>query len=98
MTPRPGRPRTPEDIRELVLRIARETGWGYTRILGELKKLGIHNVGKTTVRNILKGAGLDPGPNRGAGSWDEFHRIHAQTPQQEYLDHFIVLGGSTKCR
>lgn len=76
---KPGRPRTPEDIREQVLRIARETGWGYTRILGELKKLGIHTVSKTTVRNILKEAGLDPGPERGKGSWDEFLRIHAQT-------------------
>lgn len=76
---KPGRPRTPEYIREQVLRIARETGWGYTRILGELKKLGIRNVSKTTVRNILKEAGLDPGPDRGKGSWDEFLRIHAQT-------------------
>jgi putative transposase len=32
---KPGRPRTPEDIRHLVLRIARETGWGYARVLGE---------------------------------------------------------------
>ncbi len=36
-TRKPGRPSTPEDIRQIVLRIARETGWGYTRILGELK-------------------------------------------------------------
>jgi len=26
---RPGRPRTPEEIRDLVLKLARETGWGY---------------------------------------------------------------------
>ena len=38
---KPRRPRTAQDIRQLVLRIARDTGWGYTRILGELKKLGI---------------------------------------------------------
>ena len=31
--PRRGRPRKPEMVRELVLRIARETDWGYTRIL-----------------------------------------------------------------
>src|SRR5690606_6766233 len=36
---KPGRPRTPDEIRELVVKLATETGWGYTRILGELKKL-----------------------------------------------------------
>jgi len=30
---KPGRPRTPEDIREIILRIAEDTGWGYTGIL-----------------------------------------------------------------
>ena len=39
---KPGRPRTPADIEQLILRIARETGWGYSRILGELKKLGVN--------------------------------------------------------
>jgi len=34
---RMGRPRTPAAIRDLVLKLARETGWGYTRILGELR-------------------------------------------------------------
>jgi putative transposase len=27
---KPGRPRTPEEIRELVLKLARENSWGYT--------------------------------------------------------------------
>ncbi len=76
---KPGRPRTPEEFRELVLRIARETGWGYTRILGELKKLGIRSVGKTTIRNILRESDLDPGPLRGKGTWDESLKIHAST-------------------
>jgi putative transposase len=76
---RPGRPRTPEAIRDLVLRIARETGWGYTRILGELKKLGIRSISRSTVSNILREAGLDPGPKRGQGSWCEFLKRHAAT-------------------
>ena len=39
-----GRPRTGDEIRELVLKLARENDWGYTRILGELKKLGITSI------------------------------------------------------
>jgi putative transposase len=62
-----------------VLQFASENGWGYARVLGELKKLGIRSVSKTTVANILRGAGLDPGPKRGAGTWDEFVRRHAST-------------------
>lgn len=76
---KPGRPCTAQDIRHLVLRIARETGWGYTRILGELKKLGIRTVSRTTVANILREHGFDPGPKRGEGTWDEFLTIHAKT-------------------
>lgn len=74
-----GRPRTPEEIRELVVKIATETGWGYTRILGELRKLGIRKISRQTVVNILKEHGLDPGPKRGKGTWDEFLKIHAKT-------------------
>lgn len=36
-----GRPTIHENVKELILRFARETGWGYGRIRGELKKLGI---------------------------------------------------------
>ncbi|MEX0715616.1 MAG: integrase core domain-containing protein [Planctomycetaceae bacterium] len=76
---KPGRPRLPEEIRELVVKIAKETGWGYTRILGELRKLGYRKISRQTVVNILKEHGFDPGPKRGKGSWDEFLKIHAQT-------------------
>jgi putative transposase len=38
---KPGRPKTHAEIRELILKLARENSWGYTRILGELRKLGI---------------------------------------------------------
>jgi putative transposase len=78
-TRKPGRPRTAEDIRELVVKLATENAWGYTRILGELRKLGVRGVSRSTVVNILKEAGLDPGPKRGTGTWDEFLRIHAST-------------------
>ncbi|MCB9836736.1 MAG: hypothetical protein H6808_08445 [Phycisphaera sp.] len=77
-TRRPGRPRTPEDIRQIILRIARETGWGYTRILGELKKLDIH-VSRSTVVNILRQASLPTGPERGEATWDQFIKSHAES-------------------
>jgi len=76
---RMGRPRTPAAIRELVLRLARETGWGYTRILGELRKLGYQSISRQTVVNILKSEGLDPGPQRGPNSWDDMLKRHATT-------------------
>jgi putative transposase len=74
-----GRPRTDEQIREIILRIARDTGWGYTRILGELKKLGLGSITRQTVKNILKAEGIDPGLKRGKGSWDEFLKMHGET-------------------
>jgi len=47
-----GRPGRSAVLRELVLKIAREKGFGYTRILGELRKLSISRIGRQTVKNI----------------------------------------------
>ena len=74
-----GRPRTKEEIRDLILKLARENDWGYTRIMGEMKKLGITPPSRNTIKNILKQNGLDPGPKRGEGTWDEFLKVHAKT-------------------
>ncbi len=62
-----------------MLKLARENSWGYTRILGEHRKLGIKSVSRQTVKMILKEYDIDPGPKRGKGSWDEFLKIHADT-------------------
>ncbi len=75
-----GRPPTPQAIRNLVLRIARENlCWGYGRIVGELKKLGIR-IGATTVREILKDGGIHPGPckefKEPAIPWTTFVHAH----------------------
>jgi putative transposase len=74
-----GRPRKPEQIRQLILDMAKATGWGYRRILGELKKLRIYNISRTTVCRILQENGFDPGPKRGYGSWAEFIERHFKT-------------------
>jgi putative transposase len=59
---RPGRRGVLLEIRRLVVRMAEENPtWGYTRILGALKNVG-HRVGRSTIRRILKAAGLPPVP------------------------------------
>lgn len=78
-TPRVGRPPTACDIRDLVLKLARENSWGYTRILGELRKLGINSISRSTIKAILKEHHIAPAPDRPSGSWSEFIRIHAAT-------------------
>lgn len=76
---RPGRPPIGRDVRELVLRLAREnSSWGYLRIAGELGKLGV-TVSASSVRNILTRAGLPPAPRRDAQSWRSFLRAHSQS-------------------
>ena len=77
-----GRPRTAENIEQLILKLASQNGWGYTRILGELKKLGIESITRNTVKYILKRNGYDIGPKRGPGTWDDFLKRHAKTMWQ----------------
>ena len=68
----PGRPPTPQPIRTLVLRMARENPtWGYRRIQGELVGLG-HRVAASTVWMMLKAAGIDPAPQRSGPTWRQF--------------------------
>jgi putative transposase len=65
----PGRPPIDGEVRELILRLARENaGWGYLRIVGELRKLGI-DVSATLVRNVLRAAGVPPAPQRDRQDW-----------------------------
>jgi putative transposase len=76
---RPGRPAIDDRVRRLVLRLAREnTSWGYVRIVGELRKLGI-DVSATLVRNVLRLAGVPPAPERDQPDWRSFLRQHAST-------------------
>ncbi len=80
---RVGRPKIVRSVCELVTRLARENaGWGYRRIIGELRKLRLH-VGRSSVRRILKEAGLTPSPRRRGRAeetvWRKFIRLHLNT-------------------
>ena len=76
---RPGRPPVNREIRELVLRLAREnTSWGYVRIVGELRRLGVE-VSATLVRTVLARAGVPPAPRRDRLSWRSFLRAQGET-------------------
>lgn len=76
---RQGRPPLEPRVRELILRLARENShWGYVRIVGELRKLGVA-VSATLVRNVLARAGVPPAPERVASSWRSFLRQHGNS-------------------
>jgi len=63
------------EIQRLVERMAADNPtWGYTRIQGALKNVG-HRVGRSTIRRILKAAGLPPVPQRPT-SWQTFLQAH----------------------
>jgi putative transposase len=66
-----------EKIVALVVRLARENPrWGYLRIVGECRNLGVR-VSATSVRRILRRHGLGPAPRRGGPTWSQFLRSHA---------------------
>jgi transposase InsO family protein len=72
-----GRPALASDVVVLILRLARENPrWGYWRIQGELKKLGI-SVAATSIRTVLLRNGLRPAPRRASVTWRAFLRAQA---------------------
>lgn len=74
-----GGQRKPKELRELVIHIAAETGFGLTRIVGELRRLGVKKISRQTVRNILKDEGLPTNPDRTSDCWTEFLKRHGET-------------------
>ncbi len=85
---RPGRPPIAKERRALIVRLARENPrWGYQRIVGELKGLGIV-VSATTVRKILREEELGPAGRRKGPSWREF--LRAQAKSVVAVDFFTV--------
>ena len=73
----PGRPRTANEIENLVVRMAQENrDWGYRRILGAISNLG-YNLARGTIANILKKHGIEPAPDRiRKTTWKEFLSRH----------------------
>jgi putative transposase len=76
-----GRPRTDESIADTIIRIRKETGWGYTKIVQAMRRLG-HRISRQTVKNILVEAGLGPEPSDHPDTWSDFLKRHAATMWQ----------------
>ena len=96
---RPGRPALDADLQSLIVRLARENPrWGYRRIVGELRKLGLQG-SATSVRSVLKRHKIPPAPRRSGPSWRTFLRTQAQgviacdflTVDTVWLRRFYVL-------
>jgi len=70
---KPGRPRTPEEVQELIRTMSRmNPTWGSPHIVGELAKLGIH-VWPSTVREYMVKADKPP-----SQTWRTFLKNHAR--------------------
>ena len=63
----------------MVLKIAEKTGFGLTRIIGELLRLSITNISRRTIRNILKEHGIEPSSGRTSDAWADFLKRHGET-------------------
>ena len=86
--PSQGRPPIDSETRALIVRMARENPrWGCVRIEGELQGLGII-VSTTTIRTILRRAGLGPAPRRDGPTWHQF--LSAQAKGIVACDFFTV--------
>jgi hypothetical protein len=68
----PGRPRVPQELRELIRRLAFENGWGARKIQGELSKLDFA-ISLATVSRYLPKPLPDPGRRQ---RWRTFPRNH----------------------
>ena len=104
---RPGRPPISEEARRLLIRIARDNpGMGYTKLAGEMRKLGYADFGRSTVARILKQHGLTPERRRNLGlGWlpflahygrfiwaSDFCTVTTATLRTYYVVFFLEIG------
>jgi putative transposase len=77
----PGRPRTREELEDLVVRMAEDNRlWGYRRIQGAVSNLG-HKIARSTIADILRRHGIEPAPERSRKTtWKEFLTQHCELP------------------
>jgi putative transposase len=73
----PGRPRSRGDTVKQLVTMARDNpSWGYTRLRGALKNLGL-DIGRSTIQRILRELGIEPAPVRGKTMpWKTFLKSH----------------------
>ncbi|MGY8771515.1 MAG: helix-turn-helix domain-containing protein [Pirellulales bacterium] len=73
----PGRPRQVDEVKQLVVRIAKENStWGYDRIADAVGSGG-YKISDESVRQILKEQGIEPAPDRKRQvTWSMFLKAH----------------------
>ena len=77
--PRIGRPPLAEEVRQLIVQMARENPrWGYFRIRGELMKCG-YTVSAMAIRSVLRRSHVPPAGRRSQVTWRQFLAAHAST-------------------
>ncbi|WP_258382636.1 integrase core domain-containing protein [Streptomyces sp. NTH33] len=90
----PGRSPIPEELCDLIVRLGAENPRrGFRRVHGELRRLG-HEAGPTTVRRVLRAAGLGPAPRRhpARGEWTAFLKAQAHGLLATDLFHVDTIG------
>lgn len=72
-----GRPRLPDEVKQLVIRIAKEnSSWGYDRIADAVANVG-YKISDESVRKILKKQGIETAPDRKRQTtWSTFLKSH----------------------